>query len=137
MTDQNINEDGPKHEAVAVPSTGLILSAKWYERFKWFVLIFLPAFSALYFGLSAIWPSLPYPTEVVGTAALLATFLGLLLGLSSQNFNKQGADGSINALIRGDQVVLSRITLPNIAPEELAMKKSITIQVNPKSGLSQ
>ena len=134
-----IHNEGGRHvgEAKVVLSTGLILSTKWYERLKWFVLVFLPAFSALYFGLSAVWDNLPAAEQVVGTSAILATFLGLVLGLSNQNFKKQGSDGSINAQIQGDQVVLSRISLPNIAPEELAARKSITIQVNPTNGLSQ
>lgn len=125
MTDEN----QPQRNTVL--STGPVLSAKWYARLKWFVLIFLPAFSSLYFGMSAIWMELPAAVEVVGSCALLATFLGLLLGLSNQNFNKQGADGSINANVQGDQVILSKLALPNISPEELATKKSITLQVNP------
>ena len=138
MTDQNYPEEGPRHAEESVStSTGVLLSSKWYARFKWFTLIFLPGFSGLYFGLAAVWPELPAAEQVVGTSALIATFLGLLLGASSSTFNKQGADGSINAQVQGDQVVLSRISLPNIAPEELAKKKSITIQVNPTTGLSQ
>lgn len=125
-------------EPQPVKSTGPVLSAAWYERLKWFTLIFLPAFGTLYFGLSDIW-DLPAAAQVLGTTVSLGTFLGLVLGISSTNFKKQGADGSINAIIQGDQVVLSRLALPNIAPEELAAKKSITIQVNPEgtTGLSQ
>jgi hypothetical protein len=139
MSDQNYPDDGPRHSAssASAVTSGVVLSDKWYARLKWFTLIFLPAFSGLYFSLAAVWEQLPAAEQVVGTSAIFATFLGLLLGVSSQNFNKQGADGSINAQVKGDQVVLSRISLPNIAPEELAKKKSITIQVNPTSGLSQ
>jgi len=129
--------DGKHVEESVTTPTGLVLSSKWYNNLKWLVLIFIPALSALYFGLSAVFPGLPGGTQVVGTLALLATFLGLILGLSSQNFAKQGSDGSINAVIDGDQVVLSNFALPNIAPEELAAKKSVTIQVNPTSSVSQ
>ena len=111
--------------------TGLVLSDAWYNRLKWFVLIFLPAFSSFYFGLSRIWTVLPFVNEVVASAALLATFLGLLLGISNNNFLKQGADGSLGAVIKGDQVILSDLKLPNITPEELATRKSVTIQINP------
>ena len=138
MTD-NTPDEGPQHLAAskrAIFSNGPVLSPGSYEKLKWFTLIFLPAFSGLYFGFGAIW-QLPYIEEVVGSIAVLGTFLGLLLGLSSRNFKTQGADGSINATIQGDQVVLSKIALPNIAPEELAKKKSITIQVNPSSKSSQ
>lgn len=129
------NEGKPKHalEETNVASTGLVLTTQWYAGIKWLTLIFLPAFSGLYFGLSAIWPGLPAAEQVVGTCAIAATFLGLLIGRSDQNFKKNGADGSINAQLQGDQVLLSRLMLPNITPEDLAAKKSITIQVNPKA----
>lgn len=135
MTDQNV--DGRQVGVAQTPSAGPVLSAAWYEFLKWFTLIFLPAFSALYFGLAAIWVELPAAEQVVGTSAILATFLGLILGRSSQNFNKQGADGAIYAQVDGDQVILSRLALPNITPEELATKSSITIRVNPNTGASQ
>ena len=127
-----MSDNAPKHaEETVTTSTGLVLSSKLYGHVKWLVLIFIPAFSALYAGLSVVIPGLPAVAAVIGTLALLSTFLGLTLGISSQNFAKQGADGSINAQIQGDQVMLSNFSLPNIAPEELAAKKSITIQVNP------
>lgn len=130
--------DAPKHaEESVTTATGLVLSTTWYNRFKWLVLIFIPAFSSLYFGASLLAPALPAAGEVVGFLALLATFLGVILGISTTNFAKQGADGSINARIQGDQVILSDFALPDIAPEELAAKKSVTIQVNPTSGSSQ
>ena len=128
MTDITTPDEGPKHSSEV--KTGPILSPRLYEALKWFTLVFLPAFSALYFGLSAIL-DLPAGEQVVGTCALVSLFLGSLLGISSHNFKAQGADGSINANIVGSDVVLSRIALPNITPEELATKKSITIQVNP------
>ena len=124
MTDQN-NQNG------SVSANGLVLSSAWYNRLKWFTLIFLPAFGSFYYGLSLVWEALPLANQVVGTAALLATFLGVVLGISDRNFQKQGADGSLDARVDGDQVILSRLALPNITPEELASKKSVTIQINP------
>lgn len=130
------NENLPVQPVQPV-ATGFVLSPKVYELAKWFVLIFLPAFSALYFGLSAIW-NLPATEQVVGTCAVVALFLGSILGISNRNFQRQGADGQINAVVEGDEVVLSRLALPHITPEQLAAKKSITIQVNPTGpGLSQ
>lgn len=115
------------------PNKGFMLSSQWYERLKWFVLIFLPALGAFYFGLSNLWPGLPSPVQVVGTISLVAVLLGTLIGISSKNFKNNGADGSIGAKIVGDNVILSKFKLPNISPEELAKKKSVTIQVNPPS----
>jgi len=130
MTDQdNLENNAPEEES---SSSRPVLSPAWYNRLKWFTLIFLPAFSALYFGLGSIW-ALPATEQVVGTCAVLATFLGALIGISNRNFQKEGADGSINARIEGNTVLLSDLRLPSIAPEELAAKKSVTIQVNPDS----
>ena len=60
-----------------------------YDRLKWIALIFIPAVSALYFGLSQIW-GFPYGEEIVGTLALVDTFLGALLGISTVNYNNEG-----------------------------------------------
>lgn len=118
-------------------ATGLVLSSGAYNAIKWFVLIFLPAASTLYSGAALLF-NLPFVAQVVGALALLAVFLGTILGISNSNFQKGGADGSINAQIEGKEVVLSNIVLPNITPEELASKKSVQIQINPsQTGLSQ
>jgi len=133
MTDTNTPED---HTTPITTPTGLVLSSRAYNNIKWFVLIFLPAVGALYSGGALIF-GFPFVPQVVGGAALIAVFLGSILGISNSNFQKNGADGSINAKIVGGDVVLSKIALPNITPEELASKKSITIQVNQSKGYSQ
>lgn len=63
------------------------LSNKTYDILKYIAQIVLPALGALYFGLAKIW-GLPYGTEIVGTIAVVDTFLGTLLGLSTMNYNK-------------------------------------------------
>lgn len=63
------------------------LSNKTYDILKYIAQIVLPALGALYFGLAKIW-GLPYGTEIVGTIAVVDTFLGTLLGLSTKNYNK-------------------------------------------------
>lgn len=63
------------------------LSNKVYDILKWIAMIFIPAVSALYFGLSQIW-GFPYGEEIVGTLAVIDTFLGALLGISTMNYNK-------------------------------------------------
>ena len=40
-----------------------------------------------YFALAGIW-GLPYGEQVVGTITAIDTFLGVLLGISSANYNK-------------------------------------------------
>jgi len=67
------------------------MSNKSYDRWKWIAQILIPAISALYFGLAKIW-GLPYATEIVGTLAVIDTFLGALLGISSMKYKASGGD---------------------------------------------
>ena len=41
----------------------------------------------LYFALAGIW-SLPYGEQVVGTITAVDTFLGVILGISTSQYNK-------------------------------------------------
>lgn len=63
-----------------------ILSSKAYEFAKWVVMIVLPAFSALYFGLAELY-NWSNGAQVVGTLAIVTVFLGTILGISSKNYN--------------------------------------------------
>lgn len=63
------------------------MSNKVYDILKWIALILLPALGTLYFALAGIW-SFPYAEEVVGSITAVDTFLGVLLGISSANYNK-------------------------------------------------
>lgn len=81
---------------VPAAEAGIILKSSTYEKLRWFVQIVLPAFSALYLGLAQLW-GLPEPEKVVGTIALLTTFLGVVLLISRNNFNRSdaGYDGTM------------------------------------------
>lgn len=68
-----------------------ILSNKAYNVMKWFTQILLPAIGSLYFGMANIW-SLPSAENVVGSLALITTFLGIVLGLTTRAYNKSEAD---------------------------------------------
>ena len=63
------------------------MSNKVYDVLKWIAMYFLPAIGTLYFALSGIW-SLPYGEQVVGTITAVDTFLGVLLGISTAQYNK-------------------------------------------------
>ena len=67
------------------------MSNKVYDVLKWIALVVLPAMSALYLGLSGIW-GFPYGEQISGTIALVDTFLGALLGISSANYAKNQED---------------------------------------------
>lgn len=67
----------------------MILSNKAYDILKWIALYLLPALGTLYFALSQIW-GFPYGEEIVGTVTAIDTFLGVILGISTANYRKQG-----------------------------------------------
>jgi hypothetical protein len=64
------------------------LSNKVYDILKFIAQIFLPALGTLYFALAGIW-GFPYAEQIVGTITAIDTFLGIILGLSSNNYNKE------------------------------------------------
>lgn len=68
-----------------------MLSNKAYDILKWIALYLLPAMGTLYFALAGIW-HFPYGEEVVGTITALDTFLGVLLGISTAQYNKENSD---------------------------------------------
>lgn len=74
------------------------MSNKVYDIMKYIALIVLPALGALYFGLAKIW-GFPYATEIVGTIACVDTFLGAILKISTDQYNK---DGKIEPPDEGD-----------------------------------
>ena len=64
------------------------LTNKMYDCLKWIAMYLLPALGTLYFALSSIW-GLPYGEQIVGTVTAVDTFLGVILGISSANYNKE------------------------------------------------
>lgn len=70
---------------IKVVSAKVLMSNQIYDILKWFTTIFLPAASTLYLLLAETW-SLPYAEEVAGTVALLITFLGALIQISSARY---------------------------------------------------
>lgn len=65
----------------------MLMSNKVYDVLKWIALVLLPALGALYFGLANIW-GFPYAEEVVGTVSVIDTFLGAILMISTNEYNK-------------------------------------------------
>lgn len=58
--------------------------------------IIIPAIGALYFAIAKIW-QLPYGTEITGTCAALATFIGAIVGVNRASFN--AVEKSVDAYI--------------------------------------
>lgn len=75
----------------------IIKNDKLYDVLKWITTVFLPAFIALWLGLSKVW-GFPLAEEIGATLALIDTFLGALLGIGSikyklLNSEKNDAEG--------------------------------------------
>ena len=102
----------------------MVFSDKVYNKLKWIAQYFLPALGTLYFALSSIW-GLPYGEQIVGTVTAVDTFLGVLLGISSKNY--QG-DGTMNVTSGEDEKDVYSLEL-NGPIEDLSNKKVITFKV--------
>ena len=70
------------------------LSNKAYNRLKWFITIFLPAFMGLVAGFGAL-GFIPNAEVIVAAIGLIGTFLGSLINVSSKNYNnsQEGNNG--------------------------------------------
>ena len=64
------------------------MSNRTYDILKDIALIVLPAIGALYFGLAQIW-GWPYGEEIVGSIAVIDTFLGAILKISTDKYNEE------------------------------------------------
>lgn len=64
------------------------MSNKIYDILKWAAMVLLPALGTLYFAVSSIW-GIPFGEQIVGTITAVDAFLGVILGISSYNYNKK------------------------------------------------
>jgi hypothetical protein len=62
-----------------------------YDILKYIAQILIPAIATLYFSVSQIW-GLPYGEQIVGTLTAVDAFLGVCLGISSDNYHKSIGD---------------------------------------------
>lgn len=65
-----------------------MLNDKAYKILKWIALIVLPAAATLYMALADIW-NLPHGQEISTTLMAINTFMGVILGVSTANYNKK------------------------------------------------
>lgn len=65
-----------------------MMSDRTYKVLKWIAMYLLPALGTLYFALAGIW-GLPYGEQIVGTITAIDTFLGVVLGISTAQYNKR------------------------------------------------
>lgn len=71
-----------------------LLSDKVYEVLKWLALIAIPALGEAYVRLANVW-NLPYGSQINETALIITFVLGVLIGISTVQYNK-----NINAEIK-------------------------------------
>ncbi len=64
------------------------MSNRLYDILKYIAQIVLPALATLYLTLAGIW-GLPYGEAISGTIMAIDTFLGVLLKISSSNYQKK------------------------------------------------
>ena len=104
---------------------GFQFNNQTYNVLKWTALILLPAIGAMYFALAGIW-GFPYGEQVVGTIAIIETFLGAVLGVSTVGYN------SNTPLYDGDMAVgdgVSHITLASQDAGPLVDKGYVVLRV--------
>ena len=65
----------------------MLLSNKAYDVLKWVAQLLLPGLGTLYFALAGIW-GFPFGEQIIGTITSVNVFLGVILGLSSNTYNK-------------------------------------------------
>lgn len=68
-------------------------SNKVYDTLKWIARYLLPALGTLYFALAGIW-NFPFGEQIVGSITAVDTFLGVILGISTAQYNKDIAKNS-------------------------------------------
>lgn len=60
-----------------------------YDILKWVCQLLLPALGTLYFALAQLW-GFPYAEQIVGTITAIDAFLGVILKISTDAYNKGG-----------------------------------------------
>lgn len=103
---------------------------RFYKIMKFVAMILLPSLGTLYFAVAGIW-ELPAAEQVVGTVTAVDTFLGVLLGLSTKQYNASEAkyDGTLAVEDGADG---STLRLLDVDPVALTTKKDITFKLASK-----
>jgi len=106
-----------------------MITGKLYNVLKFLALVVLPAVGTLYFTLAAIW-GLPAAEQVVGTIVALDTFLGVILQISSTNYNSSTAQGTLNVIENAEGNKMFDLNLDGDPEYELEGKDRVVFKVN-------
>lgn len=114
---------------VPTPERDHLLSNEQYYLLNSLAVIILPALGTLYFALAQIW-GLPGGEQVVGSIVAVDAFLGVIVKVGENSYNKSASrySGSLNVSEQAEKTVYS-LEL-NHAPEELAQRDVVTFKVN-------
>lgn len=104
-----------------------MITGKLYDWLKYIAQIALPALGTLYFSLAGLW-NLSSGDKVVGSIMAVDLFLGVLLGISQVNYNKQIASGVMNVEAVDDGRTRYSLELDE-DPAELPEKKEVHFKV--------
>jgi hypothetical protein len=129
---EDYSEFHERNEGVPLNTT---LTNAVYDKLKFVAQVLLPAIGALYFGLAQIW-GFPNGEEVVGTIAVLDTFLGVALGLSARQYTN-ATEGPLVGFIdveerEGETSMM--LNFPGSDPHDIKYRDKVTFKVR-KSGL--
>lgn len=113
------------------------MSNKVYDTLKFIAQIVLPGLGTLYFALAGIW-GFPYGEQVVGTIAAIDAFLGLLLGLSSNNYYKNGlgSDGVLMIDQSGEDEKWLFQMNPDKTIADISAQPTMTLKIDSNAVLS-
>lgn len=107
-----------------------LLGKSLYDTLKTVVLVVLPALGAAYYSLDAVW-NLPKEDEVVGTIAIVATFLGVFLKYDNARYNSADANQFDGVLVVNetnpakDNFKLDFVTPPEVVKDQTVMKLQV------------
>lgn len=112
------------------PKTGTFLNNKQYDVVKFLTVTLLPALGTLYFALGQTW-GLPHPQEVMGTLLAIQAFIGVIMHISTNQYESSGAkySGDLNITQQPDGEKKATFAF-NQHPAELSDKKEVVLKVN-------
>lgn len=114
----------------------MTLSNTAYKVIRWLVQIFVPILSTTMFISSGIWP-MTYIVEVMGTLAIIELFFGVVLSISSREYDSREVkyDGDVVVSITPEGKKLYSLEF-NGDPMRLDEKRELRFRVEPEEVLA-